>query len=172
MSYSYSSWERGVAVENDQRSIRVCKEEIQRWWGPCVVEKIEEKELQLAGIDYIAHKPDGTQIKIDVKVRARGPEFWDIKDKWSQDVMAEYQQTSSPGWAVNEDLETDFVLWVWPWMTEKERKVFLRSIPYRHADLVRRFKAGDFDNCVEKRTYNKSRCASYYKMIPIRSLLA
>jgi hypothetical protein len=113
-----TSFESNCKLENNPVAIAFAKEVISKRYPGCRIEKVEDRERQLLGIDYIVHTPNGP-INIDVKIRKGCESYWGC----GQDVLIETRQGKSDvGWGTNPDLKTDFVLYLFPWGDKRRYK--------------------------------------------------
>jgi hypothetical protein len=107
-----TSFQRNCALENDEQAVSFAINTIKQKYPGCRIEKIEDEIRQKKGIDYIVHTTNG-QINIDVKIRHNIESYWSSGD--GQDLMMEFKQGSAEyGWGTDPNLETDWVLFCFP----------------------------------------------------------
>ena len=133
-----TSWYRNIEIENDPVAEKAIRKAIKKHF-PTVkkIIKIKVEDLQKAGVDYVIELEDGFQITVDVKVRRSIENNWSTTGK--QDFLLEVRQgEKQPGWAIDDKLLTDVVLFVFPWADEKiyKKNGWKTSYAIAHKDLV------------------------------------
>ena len=104
-------WAEGVADSDDIRGI------IQNKLPNCVRVERAGRMADKQGTDYWACRPDGSQLSIDVKIRATdyavGPFPKDdlALETWS--VLPENGRAGKLGWTRDPNKRTDFIMWYW-----------------------------------------------------------
>jgi len=147
-----TSFESNCKIESDPTAVTFANKAIASRYPGCRIEMVTDKARQLKGIDYIAHTPNGP-INIDVKIRKGVESYW----KWDgQDVLLEYKQGSAKyGWGTDPSLETDLILFLFPWGKPEQYKSsgWTKSLwlPHRFVrDYISRYKS----SCGERAGYN------------------
>lgn len=147
-----TSFGRNIALETDPVAVRHTMKLIRERYPDCRIETVTDMDRQLRGIDYIAHTKSGP-INIDVKVRYNCERYW--TSGFGQDIAIEYRQHESVGWGCNRSLDTDFILWSFPFGDKKQyrRNGWLQGIWLPH-DFVCDFVESERENCRKNRGWN------------------